>query len=61
MKVTFAAIFALCALASAELRKVPRQAPTQPDASVPAMTDKDGNIINFDSTKVYKAASNAGL
>lgn len=41
--------------------KVPRQAPTQPDASVPAMTDKDGNIINFDSTKVYKAASNAGL
>lgn len=41
--------------------KVPRQAPTQPDTSVPAMTDKDGNIVNFDSTKVYKAASNAGL
>lgn len=41
--------------------KVPRQAPTQPDTSVPAMTDKDGNIINFDSTKVYKAATNAGL
>lgn len=41
--------------------KVPRQAATQPDTSVPAMTDKDGNVVNFDSTKVYKAASEAGL
>lgn len=42
--------------------KVPRQeASTQPDTSVPAMTDKDGNVVSFDSTKVYKAATNAGL
>jgi len=29
--------------------------------NVPAMTDQAGNVIRFDTNKVYKAASVAGL
>ena len=31
------------------------------DASVPAMTDRAGNIIPFDSTKVYQNLAANGL
>lgn len=31
------------------------------DVSIPAMADASGNVIPFDSTKVYKDATTKGL
>ncbi|KAK3319838.1 hypothetical protein B0T19DRAFT_273105 [Cercophora scortea] len=69
MKFTISTVFALIAVASAFsqgdqnafLRA--RQAATQGqvDASVPAMTDKNGNVVPFDATKVYQDALAKGL
>ncbi|RYP08689.1 hypothetical protein DL765_008712 [Monosporascus sp. GIB2] len=63
--------FALFALASAELRKVPRAnrdvaAPKHarqnaPDVSVPAMTDAEGNVVPFDTAGVNLPMKNGGL
>jgi hypothetical protein len=38
---------------------VPRQ--DQPKVDTAAMTDKDGNVLEFDSKKTYQAAKEAGL
>jgi hypothetical protein len=34
---------------------------TNVDVQIPAMTDQQGNVIPFDSTKVYQAAKAQGL
>jgi hypothetical protein len=45
------------------LAPVKRQANivTNVDVQIPAMTDQQGNVIPFDSTKVYQAARAQGL
>ncbi|RYP48273.1 hypothetical protein DL768_005826 [Monosporascus sp. mg162] len=63
--------FALFALASAELRKVPRAnrvaaAPKQArqnavDVQVAAMTDVDGNVVPFNTADVNLPMQNGGL
>lgn len=39
------------------LARVKRQEGGQPDVSVPSMTDAEGNVVPFDSSGVFKAAS----
>ncbi|KAI0475159.1 hypothetical protein GGR56DRAFT_500332 [Xylariaceae sp. FL0804] len=58
-------ILALCTLAMGNLVRVPRGSLHVRGGSVgtqtAAMTDKDGNVLDFDSKNVYMAASAAGL
>ncbi|CAI4214661.1 unnamed protein product [Parascedosporium putredinis] len=39
----------------------PNAITTGPAVNQPAMTDRNGNVISFDSAKVYLAAKEAGL
>ncbi|KAH9905859.1 hypothetical protein F4778DRAFT_681762 [Xylariomycetidae sp. FL2044] len=66
------AIFALAAVASAELTKVPRaqkaaqplrirQAADSPQVQTGAMSSADGTVVPFNTAGVYKAASDTGL
>ncbi|KAK1757245.1 hypothetical protein QBC47DRAFT_400874 [Echria macrotheca] len=65
MKFTVAAVLAFAAMAVAypNVNVERRQSNTIPnvDASIPAMSDQAGNVIPFDSTKVYKDATAKGL
>lgn len=68
------AAFAAVALANplaapkAAIRARQQQQPTNPNAittgpavNQPAMTDRNGNVVNFETSKVYLAAKEAGL
>ncbi|KAK3985614.1 hypothetical protein QBC44DRAFT_373939 [Cladorrhinum sp. PSN332] len=65
MKFTIATVFALAAVAVA----YPHVDPNAPvrrqnivgaiDPAIPAMTDRQGNVIPFDASKVYLAAQDA--
>ncbi|KAL2151292.1 hypothetical protein VTH82DRAFT_6390 [Thermothelomyces myriococcoides] len=62
MKFTVATVLALAAVALAypagdKGARVKRQEGGQPDVSVPSMTDAEGNVVPFDSSGVFKAAS----
>ncbi|PKS07132.1 hypothetical protein jhhlp_005732 [Lomentospora prolificans] len=75
MQLSIFAVAAFAAVALANPLAAPKaalrarqQAPTNPNAitsgpavNQPAMTDRNGNVINFDSNKVYLAAKEAGL
>ncbi|KAK1831236.1 hypothetical protein QBC39DRAFT_259304 [Podospora conica] len=71
MKFTIATVVAFAAMAlasptsSKSLPSMPavekRQNVPAVDASIPAMTDRAGNVIPFDSTKVYQALTANGL
>ncbi|KAG4026168.1 hypothetical protein MFRU_044g00380 [Monilinia fructicola] len=39
----------------------PRQSAPAVDASVPSMTDAQGNVISFSSTGVFQAAKDSGM
>ncbi|KAK0749847.1 hypothetical protein B0T18DRAFT_427904 [Schizothecium vesticola] len=64
MKFTIATVVAFAAMALASPAMIPvvkRQNAPAVDASVPAMTDRAGNVIPFDSTKVYQNLAANGL
>ncbi|KAK3689821.1 hypothetical protein B0T22DRAFT_481014 [Podospora appendiculata] len=69
MKFTISAIFALVAVVSAfsqgdqnaYLRSRQAAAQNQVDASVPAMSDKNGNVVPFDAANVYQDALAKGI
>lgn len=75
MQLSIFALAAFAAVALANPLHAPRaairarqQPPSNPNAittgpavNQPAMTDRNGNVISFDSAKVYLAAKEAGL
>ncbi|KAK8058263.1 hypothetical protein PG994_008711 [Apiospora phragmitis] len=58
MKFSLITAFAFLALGSAELQKVRRQ--TAPSVEDAAMSDTNGNAVNFDTAGVNMAMKNSG-
>ena len=64
MKFSVATLVAFAAMALAYPNIHPiekRQNVPVVDASVPAMTDRFGNVIPFDATRVYQDAKDSGI